>query len=124
MKKDMTTTQLTSFVKQFVAIIKGDDAEAQAQKEYRRALSALKTQIASLEGDTITFQDKLEEANNNFDSAKVNHGQSITDRNKYVQALLLAKKEVIDAQENLDAHNEKLEVLRQVFDEIQTEVVS
>ena len=43
--------KLNSFAKQFVAIIKGDDAEAKAAKVWRQAESAFKVQIAALGGD-------------------------------------------------------------------------
>jgi hypothetical protein len=113
------TTQLTTFVKEFLAIIKGDDAEAKAQKAYRSAMSALKTQISSLEGDTIKFEDDVEEAKSKFNLAKVNSGEPIVDRNKYVQNLLVAKRQLIDAEEALENHLEKIEVLRSTFEEIQ-----
>jgi hypothetical protein len=113
------TTQLTTFVKEFLAIIKGDDAEAKAQKAYRSAMSALKTQISSLEGDTIKFEDEVEEAESKFNLAKVNSGEPIVDRNKYVQNLLVARRQLIDAEEALENHLEKIEVLRSTFEEIQ-----
>jgi hypothetical protein len=48
-----------SFVKEIVALLKGDDAEATGQKVLRQADSAFKTQIASLTGDTIALEDRL-----------------------------------------------------------------
>ena len=54
--------KMKSFVKEVVAIISGDNAEATGQKILRQADSALKTQIASLNGDTISLEDKVEDA--------------------------------------------------------------
>ena len=54
----MSVSKTKSFVKEVVAILKGDDAEATAQKILRQADSAFKTQIASLTGDTIALEDR------------------------------------------------------------------
>jgi len=100
-----------SFVKQFVAVIKGDDAEAQAQKVLRQADSALKSQIASLTGDTITFEDNVIAAKERQVLASVNNGKPITSRETYVQGLLYAKNDVTSAEEALDKHLEKIAFL-------------
>ncbi len=100
-----------SFVKQFVAVIKGDDAQAQAQKVLRQADSALKSQIASLTGDTITLEDSVTAAKEKQVLASVNNGKSITDRAYYVSGLLTAKNSVTQAEEALKEHLEKITFL-------------
>ena len=55
-------SKMNSFVKQFVAAVKGDDVEVQAQKAWRSAESALKVQIAAREGDTISLEDAVNQA--------------------------------------------------------------
>jgi hypothetical protein len=102
-----------SFVKEIVALLKGDDAEATGQKVLRQADSAFKTQIASLTGDTIALEDKLEDAKEALRLARLNNGQLINDRNSYVTNLLRAQNNLIDAEEALEAHNNKLQFLRE-----------
>lgn len=101
-----------SFIKEFVAVVKGDDAEASAQKALRQADSALQTQIASLTGDTITLEDKVTAAKEAQVLARVNGGNVITDRSVYVRNLLNAKNAVTMAEEELKTHKEKIAFLQ------------
>lgn len=107
---------MKSFVKQVVAVIKGDDAEAVGQKILRAADSALKTQIASLNGDTISLEDNVEAATEGLALARINDGQIISDRNAYVSNLFIAKNRLTDAEEALDAHKERLAFLEAEFE--------
>lgn len=110
--------KMKSFVKEFVAKIKGDDAEALAQKALRQADSALKTQIATLTGDTITFEDRVEAAKEGQANARINGGNPITDRELYVENLLEAKNEVTEAEEALALHKEKIAFLQGELDSL------
>lgn len=103
--------KMKSFVKEVVAIIKGDDAEVTGQKILRQADSALKTQIASLTGDTIALEDKVEDAKEGLRLAKVNNGVLIADRNQYIKNLLNTKNALIDAEDALESHLDKLNFL-------------
>ena len=103
---------MASFVKECIALLKGDDAEVKAQKILRAADSAFKTQIASLTGDTIALEDKVEEAKERLRLSKLNHGELISDRNVYISKLLQAKNELTDAEEALELHKSKLEFLK------------
>src|SRR6185369_5250531 len=96
--------KVKSFVKQFVATVKGDDAEAKAQKTLRQADSALQSQIASLTGDTITLEDAVTAAKERQDLARVNNGTAISSRESYVRGLLNAKNDVTSAEEALKTH--------------------
>jgi len=108
-----TMNKTKSFVKEIVALLKGDDAEATGQKVLRQADSAFKTQIASLTGDTIALEDRLEDAKEALRLARLNSGQLIGDRNAYIRGLLQAQNVIVDAEEALEAHNNKLAFLRE-----------
>ncbi len=105
--------KMKTFVKQFVAIVKGDDAEAQAQKALRQADSALKTQVSSLKGDTIDLEEKVNDAKEAQANALVNNGEVISDRNGYVRKLLAAKNNVTEAEETLKTHKLKIAFLEE-----------
>ena len=109
----MSVNKTKSFVKEVIAILKGDDAEATGQKILRQADSAFKTQIASLTGDTISLEDRLEDAKEALRLARLNNGRVISDRNSYVRNLLDAKNSVTSAEESLEAHNAKLDFLKE-----------
>ena len=106
---------MKSFVKEVVAIIKGDDAEVTGQKILRQADSALKTQIASLTGDTIALEDKVEDAKEKLRLARVNNGVIIADRNQYISNLLYAKNSLTDAEDTLGSHLEKQNFLQEEY---------
>lgn len=114
--------KVKSYVKQFAAILTGDNAEATAQKALRASDSALRTQIASLTGDNIGLEDALEQAQENEKMALLNNGKVPTDRNQYVRSLLDARNAVIDAQEALEDHKEKIAYLQGKLEELSAEV--
>jgi hypothetical protein len=99
---------INSFIKQFVAILKGDDAEVTAQKNFRKAHAAIKTQISSKTADTVDLEDKLETAKENLRLAYLNNGKDITDRNEYVRNLFKAKNNLNEAEDTLDQHKADL----------------
>ena len=103
--------KVNSFVKQFVAQITGDDSTVQAEKTFRQADSALKTQIASLKGDVITKEDAVTDAVEAQSKARINNGKPITDRNQYVTNLVQAKNNVTISEEALASHNAKISFL-------------
>lgn len=100
-----------SFVKQFVALIKGDDDEALAQKVFRQADAALNTHIAILKGELINKEESLETAKENQIKALLNNGKQISDRDSYVEGILAAENAVIQAEKALKAHQDKLALL-------------
>lgn len=113
-------TIMGSFVNQFAAAIKGDTAEATAEKAWRQAKSALQTGIARLEGDTINFEDKVTTAEENLAGAKINNAQMITDRDAYLQNILNSEATLKSAKKVLENHLLNLNVLRSTLVELET----
>jgi len=109
----MSVSKTKSFVKEVIALLKGDDNEATAQKILRQADSAFKTQIASLTGDTISLEDAVEEAREALRLARLNNGQLISNRNSYISNLLSAQNRLVDAEEALEDHLAKLAFLNE-----------
>jgi hypothetical protein len=110
-----------SFIKGFVAAIKGDDAEAQALKVWRLAESALTTQIANLKGDLIRKEDAVTDAQENLDSARINGGNKITDRDNYVAKLISSKEELNKAEKQLEAHQKTIAFLEEEYANLKAE---
>ena len=107
--------KLNSFAKQFVAAIKGDDAEVRAQKAWRSAESALKVQIANLDGDVIRKEDNVEAAKERLANARINGGNVITDRDAYVANLISAKEALTKAEKELEAHAKTTDFLKEEY---------
>ena len=107
--------KLNSFAKQFVAIIKGDDAEAKAAKVWRQAESAFKVQIAALSGDLIRKEDSVSQAEEKLAKALVNGGNEINDRDQYIANLISAKESLKQAEKQLSAHKETIAFLEEQY---------
>jgi chromosome segregation ATPase len=118
----MTKSTIKSFVKSFVAVVTGDDATAKGEKVFRQVQSALNTQIATLTGDTIQKEDAVSDATEKLALARVNNGNTISDRNTYVANLLSAKNALTAAEEDLEKHNAKLAFLKAELASLEEEV--
>ena len=113
--------KLNSFAKQFVAIIKGDDAEAKAAKVWRQAESAFKVQIAALGGDLIRKEDAVSQAEETLAKKLVNNGNEIADRDQYISNLIQAKENLRQAEKYLAAHKETIAFLEEQYSLLKAE---
>ena len=95
------------FVKQVVALLKGDDTEALANKIARRAISAVEVQIASLKGKIVEAEGEVETATERLHKATY-PTQMFTDGASYCSG-------IIRAQEALDRTKEALENLNETL---------
>ena len=115
----MTTTN--SFVKQFIALVKGDEAEVRALKIWRQCESAFKVQIAALKGDLIRKEDAVTDAQEALDSARINGGKSISDRDAYVGNLIASKERLTTAEKQLEAHQKTIAFLEEEYANLKAE---
>lgn len=110
-----------SFIKGFVAAIKGDNAEAQAAKVWRQAESGLTMQIAALKGDLIRKEDAVTDAQEALDNARINGGKPILNRDVYVQNLISSKENLTLAEKQLDAHQKTIAFLEEEYANLKAE---
>lgn len=116
--------KIKSFCKEFIATVEGDSAAALAEKVFRQADSALKVQIANLNGDVIKLEDDVAAAKEGVSKARINNGREITDRTAYVEGLLTAKNNLTRAEDALKKHKEKLAFLEGEYKDLSSEVDS
>jgi len=107
-----TSTKVKSFVKQVVAVIQGDSAEALGQKILRQADGELTVQIAIFKSKVIKLETNVEKAKEREALALINNGKLIDEDSDYVSNLLLAENNVISAEEELETMNRKIEFLQ------------
>lgn len=107
----MNSKTIKSFVRQFIAAVKGESDEVQAEKVFRQAQSAFATTIAARTGDTIQLEDDVQAAQEQLELCRVNEGKLITDRTVYIKNLIVAKNNLIRAEEALKDHEADLEFL-------------
>lgn len=104
----MTKTKFDSYVNQFKALIEGDDSAAKAEKAWRGSVSALKVALSASEGDLLKYEDDLEQAKENLDKARMNFGEEKVNRDVFVSKLMKAKIKVLECEDDLALHKEKI----------------
>lgn len=111
---------MNSFVKQFVASIKGDEAEVKALKAWRKAESSLQVEIALLKGKTVDLESKVDDAKESLEKARINSGNIIgTD---YINNLKIAKNNLSKAELELSNHKKELVFLEEEYANLSKEV--
>lgn len=119
-----TSKKVSSFIKQFIAVVQGDTAEATAQKVLRQADSALSTQLNNLKGDLVDKEGALQDAKDNLALARLNDGKDLpgSERPRYVERLFKAKNAVTLAEEDLEKHKAKIEFIESELKSLKEEV--
>jgi hypothetical protein len=108
-------TTLGSFLNQFVALVQGDDVEAQAEKTWRQAKTSVETQLAALKGETFDREQQVEEAEEKLRLATLNNGKSIegkSGRTDYINQMIDAQNKLTSAKEALEEHNKTVSFLK------------
>ena len=110
-------TKMESYIEQAVALIKGDDAKAIAAKNWRKSVSAFKVQLAAMEGNLISKEDKLESAKEVLNKALYNNGILIGDNqgDMYIQNQIDAQNKVEQAEKELAAHKKTMAFLESQY---------
>ena len=93
--------------------LKGENAETISEKIQKQADSAFKTHIACLTGDTIALEDKVADAEEALVLARINNANTISDRNAYIQNLILKQNNLTVAKQNLESHKETIAFLEE-----------
>lgn len=106
-------TNLQSFVAQFVAVVKGDDAAVLAEKVYRQRQAALISHLASYKGDLVDLEVAVEDAQEKFNKFRLNNGTMIENRRSYITSLIAAKEAITDAEEALVSQKETIKFIEE-----------
>lgn len=112
----MAKSKATTFVEQFIALIKGDEAGVTAAKVERQRMAALNTAFHNANGDLVDKEQKVQDAEDYVVKCRLNHGKEITDRGYYVYRFIEATESVKDAQEALEAHQLLISTLKAEID--------
>lgn len=104
----MTTTgKVKNFVKQVIAQLTGDENQAIALKNARKADAAVSAQLASLNSRQVDLENTLEEAQEAYNQAKYPK-IAITDNKRYI--------------DGVEAAHRKLETVQGDLDDVQTSI--
>jgi len=112
----MAKSTVKTFVEQFVALVKGDEAAATAAKVERQRIAALNTAFHNANGDLVDKEQRVQDAEDYVVKCRLNHGREISNRQSYVSNLIAATEKVKDAQEALEAHQLLISTLKAEID--------
>lgn len=116
-------TKMESYIKEAVALIKGDDATSVATKNWRKSVSAFKVQLAAMEGNLISKEDKVENAKEVLKKALYNNGVLIGDNqgDSFIQNIINAQNSVEQAEKELVAHKKTIAFLEEQYSLLKAE---
>lgn len=100
--------ELSYFVRETMAKIKGDDVKALALKNERLAKAAIKNQINKIEFLIVELETKVDTAKEAFEDA-IYPTVLITDPKAYADSIVKAKKDLKAAEETLEEAKKSLE---------------
>lgn len=112
----MSKSNIKSFIDQFVAFVKGDDAEVLAESVYRQRKAALNTKLHNSDGDLVDREQAVEDAKKELFKARLNYGKKISNkegRDLYIRNLVEAKNNVTKAQEALEDLKDLIKFLKE-----------
>lgn len=89
------------FVKEVVARIKGDGAEALGAKIARKAINSVEGQLAALKAKQVDLECTMEDAEDALKTAKF-PTEMITNSNNYINAIKVAHLNLEEAKTNLE----------------------
>lgn len=108
--------EVKSFVNEVMARLKGDDDKVVAERNYRKANSAIKGQISGLDAKKVDAEVALEEAQDKLAAAKY-PTKLINDNSNYVRNIVERQEAVDSAKEALENINESLSYFQGLYDE-------
>lgn len=114
---------MKSYVRQTIAMFKGDTDKALAEKNYRSASSHIKVQISGIEGKMVEAEEKIELANEALKAAKF-PTERISDSSSYLHGIRDAKSRLEEAQEVLNDLKEDKSFYEGLLAEYEEEVES
>jgi hypothetical protein len=113
-----TVKTVSSFMRQWTAFVKGDDDKALGEKNYRKAKAALQAQIHATQGQIVSLEIKLEEANARVENSIINFGKLIEDDYAYVQQLIDAEDAAKKAEKVLKEKQAYIDFLERKLSEL------
>ena len=110
------TKETSFFVEQFIKAKDGKNTTQVAENALIKAKSRIEAAIMTLKGNSVDFEERLNEAKENVLNARVNFGEAIDSGEDYINNLIRSRQNFIDAQEEYDTHLDKIKFLQEELD--------
>jgi uncharacterized protein (DUF111 family) len=109
-----TGKKVSSFVKEVVARLSGDNDEATAQKVARKAMSALEGQVAALKSRLIDDEQEVEDAEEALANA-IYPTTVFSNAKQYCEGIANAQAKVESAKEELQSTKDSIEFFQKLL---------
>lgn len=120
-RKSKEAAKATVYAKIFSEVADIDTKDAKITRGLRQAEHAIKAQIHLLQGEGMQLESILDAKILNKKVALINDGREITDTKSYVDGLIRANNEVVQAEEAIDKLEAKIAYLEGLLSEITSE---
>lgn len=107
------------FIKQVIALLKGEKDEVIAIKIQKKVAATFKTEIAASKAKLLELEDSLEEAKEVYQKAFVNNGELSFDKDSYLNILIDARNKVVDAEEAIAAKKDIITFFEEQLKEVE-----
>lgn len=104
-------TKVSNFIKEVTARLKGDEAGVVAAKNERKAVAAVKGQLAALDNQLVNQESAVEDANEAFEAAKY-PTNLIGDVESYVRNIANKKEHLAAKEEALEETKKSIEFFK------------
>lgn len=99
-----------------LSYLKGDTEEVKAIKIEKKAKALFKIHISRVENGILRAQDRIDVAKENYNRALVNNGSTEFSEEEYVNGVIRARQEVLDAEDELARTQDTLKFLKETYD--------
>lgn len=99
-----------------LSYLKGDTEEVKAIKIEKKAKALFKIHISRVENAILKAQDRIDVAKENYNKALVNNGSTEFSEEEYVNGVIKARQEVLDAEDELARTQDTLKFLKETYD--------
>jgi hypothetical protein len=114
-------SKISSYVRQTIAMFKGDTDKVLAENNYRVVLNGIKIQTALLEGEKFKKEESVAQAEQELQSAKF-PTEKVTNTDRYFERVNSAQNNLEEAKEALETIKESIIKYEKLKDEFSAEV--
>ena len=109
---------MSKFEEKFKNALSADKSEVEAKKSWNIVSSSFISKLALLDSELTSLKFAKEEATSALEEAKINSGIVITNRDAYLNSLLLYKNKLIDIENQITELEETIKFLTEIHEEL------
>lgn len=109
---------MSKFEENFKVLLKEPSDDTVATNCWKKIESAFKSKLAILNADRYEEADKVEEAKEKLEKAKLNNGNKTVNRDSYLNNLITLKNDLTAAETRLEEYDKTIAFLTKTYEEL------